>query len=143
MVLPARLLAVLPACLLAMQLCSLTSSLKQRCPHLRESHSGGATRTRRRCHPHASQRCLAGKRYSPLDRIDRASRPWDHPRDRWPNVSKVHVSIANLASDGGSKFGVLRRFPISVTAASFIAGRRSHDGILPRTCCPGATRQHL
>ena len=84
----------------------------------------------RRCHPHASKRCLAGKRHSPLDRVDRESSPWAHPRDSWPDVSEVHVSITSPASDGASKFGVLRRFPISVIAASFIAGRRSHDGIL-------------
>ena len=68
---------------------------------------------------------------------------WAHHRDPWPNASKVHVSIASLASDGGSKFGVLRRFPICGIAASSIAARRSHDGMLPRTCCRGATRQHL
>ena len=105
--------------------------------------SGSASRTCSDGATHASQCCLAGKRFSPSDRIDRASSPWAHPRDRWPNVSEVHVSIASLASDRGSKFGILRRFLISVVAASFIAGRRSHDSILPQTCCRGATRQHL
>ena len=104
--------------------------------------SGSAFRPCPDCATHASQRCLAGKCYSPFDRADRASSPWAHPRRHWPNVSEVHVSIASLASDGGSQFGIVRR-PISVDAASFIAGRRSHDGVLPRTCCRGASRQHL
>ena len=56
-----------------------------------------------------------------------------HPRDRWPNVSEVHVSIANLASDGGSPRGVV----------STRTGNASCTCRLLHCSCRGATRQHF
>ena len=83
-----------------------------------------------RCHPHSSRRCCphASRRVPPalaltqtpacfqavLPRCLLAVPPHapslfllgfcssrTHPRDRWPDVSEVHVSIAIPASDGG------------------------------------------
>ena len=55
---------------------------------------------------------------------------------------RVHVSIAILASDGGLK--LLVELPLfSIVAASFIACRSQRHNGIPRSCCCGATRQHL
>ena len=53
-----------------------------------------------------------------------------HPRDRWPDVSEVHVSIATLASDGGYPGGGVNTRPSNVSCL-----------LLHCSCC-GATRQH-
>ena len=53
-----------------------------------------------------------------------------HPRDRWPDVSEVHVSIATLASDGGYPCGGVSTHPGNVSYR-----------LLHCSCC-GATRQH-
>ena len=95
MVLLARLLAVLPACLLRNNAVhirvDLVLAVQPASVPPFPCSSGSASHTSRRCHPLASQRCLAGKRYSPFDRVDRASRPWARPRDQWSNVSKVRL----------------------------------------------------
>ena len=79
---PARLVAVLPACLPAMQLRCLPSSLKQRCPHPRGSRSGGATRTR---HPfHAALAVLS-------------ARAPTVPRTRLNVASPASVSLHSIA----------------------------------------------
>ena len=145
---------------------SLPSSLRQCCPHPRGSRSGGATRTRlggatRTRHPFHAALAVPSARVPavPRTRLNVASPAsvalhsiaWIARPALEPTLVIVGQTSARFtsrtcttcASCGGSKFGVLRRFPISVIAASFIAGRRSHDGILPRTCCRSATGQHL
>ena len=129
--------AVLPACLLAVQLCSLPSSLKQRCPHPRGSRFGGATHTRLNV-------ALPASVTPPL--IILILVPGLGPalallRSSVRQSCLAPAQAVRLAEDRSSAF-----FAASLSsdiAASFIAGRRSHDGILPRTCCRGATRQQV
>ena len=171
----ARPQARLPACLLALQLRCLSSSLKRCCPHPRGSRSdlsqdlggsGGATRTRRggatrtrlpfpcssgsalRTYPdgatHASQRCLASKRFSPVSVHSIASivEPGRPPRPTlaWRCCDRS-VTIAILASDGGLKLLVELPHSASLLLPSLLAVL-CHDGI-PHTSSCGATRQHL
>ena len=150
----ARLQAVLPACLLALQLRCLPRSLKQCCPLQRGSRSGGATRTRLavpparvtlfpmqlwQCSLHVPgrclacvQRCLVGKRFS---------RPW-----WWATLALLQsFSQAEFTSPSPSWRLMEDRSCSSrfLTQHRFIACRsQCHYGI-PHTCYCGATRQHL
>ena len=79
----ARPQAVLPACLLALQLHCLPSSLKQCCPLPRGSRSGGATRTR---HPFHGALAVLSARAQTV------------PRTRRDVASPASVSVHSIAS---------------------------------------------
>ena len=101
-----------------MQLCCLPSSLKQRCPHSR----GSCTRLNVASPASATLHSIA----------------WIALPALGPTLVIVGQTSARFTSPSPA-FGVLRRFPVRVVAGSFNAGRHSHDGILPRTCCRGST----
>ena len=109
------------------------------------------------------QRCLAGKRFSPVSallpagaltvshtRRDDASpasvsRPWWWARSGTAAIvqsGRAHVSIAIPASDGGLKLFVELPLAALPLHPSLLAASSVVNGI-PHSCCCGATRQHL
>ena len=95
------------------------------------------------CSLHVPERCLA--RVMTLPRRQASPRPWWWPHSGAAAIylsSRVYVSIAILASDGGLKLLVELLPSASLLLPSLLPLSVSQRH-LPSTCCCGATRQHL